>query len=46
MTRETAGSGLRPQDDGLVTCALELLDLDCREPPPAPTVGAQAQERR
>jgi homopolymeric O-antigen transport system ATP-binding protein len=28
MTRETAGLGARPQDDGLVTCALELLDLD------------------
>jgi lipopolysaccharide transport system ATP-binding protein len=28
MTRETAGLGARPQDDGLVTCALEILDLD------------------
>ena len=28
MTRESSGLGARPQDDGLVTCALEVLDLD------------------
>ncbi|HEX6079059.1 MAG TPA: polysaccharide ABC transporter ATP-binding protein [Methylomirabilota bacterium] len=28
MTRETGGLGAAPQDDGMVTCALEVLDLD------------------
>jgi ABC-type polysaccharide/polyol phosphate transport system ATPase subunit len=28
MTHESAGLGARPQDDGLVTSALEILDLD------------------
>ncbi|HKU62711.1 MAG TPA: polysaccharide ABC transporter ATP-binding protein [Gemmatimonadales bacterium] len=28
MTRESASLGARPQDDGLVTCDLEIVDLD------------------